>query len=403
MASELPFLDPAWIKNGFSSDWCPNGTTFEIQKASWFSKDLEPADRQNKAVIGMLLSVSTPTKSGSAYGMSYYNINAGKRSKMVNYAFIMVFADLADLPNCFAVILHRKSDFQKLFNNKANCEYITIGDTICFPEPSVTDDKLGETLTVVKGTARAVPLVYRPEWPKRDLALCSDKNRQVAFHIDEKKITLSSILLRTASHGVNCNNFMCDRQNIRCQGCYGTKPSLWPIVVQCDVTVHQVSDWNRNKNNNANFFDFRSWKFSNLLFDDLEKLCSMNQDDLDSFEIEMRNAVKVIIDHINDNGGWTVIGWHRRGIIGATGDESDELLSNDTLGHISCLMPSNPQVLLPDSYIKYTPSKPGNAGPPVVGARQPQARGSTASTNKRQKTSQKDKQADQKENTAASK
>jgi len=65
-------------------------------------------DRENKVVLGLLLSVATPNK-GTAYGMSLYTTNGGaKRTKVqANYAFIMVFADLMDLPNCFVEILHQ--------------------------------------------------------------------------------------------------------------------------------------------------------------------------------------------------------------------------------------------------------------------------------------------------------
>jgi len=105
-----------------------------------------------------------------------------------NYAFIMVFADLMDLPNCFAVILRQKSGFQILFNAKSNCEHITSGDPICFVEPSTTDDKLGEKMTVLKKPKLAVCLNYQPDWPMHDLHNSSNANRQVAFHISGKQL-----------------------------------------------------------------------------------------------------------------------------------------------------------------------------------------------------------------------
>jgi len=117
--------------------------------------------RQGASTRGLLLSVATPNK-GTVYGMSLYTTNGdAKRTKVqAKYAFIMVFADLMDLPNCFAVILHQKSDFQNLFNAKSNCEHITISDPVCFVEPSPTDDKLGEKMTVLKARGLAVGLHY---------------------------------------------------------------------------------------------------------------------------------------------------------------------------------------------------------------------------------------------------
>jgi len=162
---------------------------FPLAAASTFNKKMALTNRENKVVLGLLLSVATPNK-GTAYGMSLYTTNAGaKRTKVqANYAFIMVFADLMDLPNCFAVILNQKSDFQNLFNAKSNCKHITIGDPVCFVEPSLTDDKLGEKMTVLKAQSLAVALNYQSNWPMRDLQISDYANRQVAFHIPQKNL-----------------------------------------------------------------------------------------------------------------------------------------------------------------------------------------------------------------------
>jgi hypothetical protein len=47
-----------------------------------------------------------------------------------------------------------------------------------------------------------------------------------------------------------------------------------------------------------------------------------------------------MVTHVNDNGGWTVTGWHRRGVIDR-GVDGEETLANATAGHIVYLMPSN--------------------------------------------------------------
>jgi len=184
MSEQLPtHFNPAWIRTGFSTKWCSDKSVkFPLAAASTFNKKIALTDRENKVVLGLLLSVATPNE-GTAYGMSLYTTNSGaKRTKVqANYAFIMVFADLMDLPNCF--ILHRKSDFQNLFNAKSNCKHITIGDPVCFVKPSPTDDKLGEKMTVLKAPGLAVALIYQSNWPIRDLQISDYANRHVAFHI----------------------------------------------------------------------------------------------------------------------------------------------------------------------------------------------------------------------------
>jgi len=314
---------------------------FPLATASTFNTKMDLSDRENKVVVGLLLSVATPNK-GTAYGMSLYTTNGGaKRTKVqANYAFIMVFADLMDLPNCFAVILHRKSDFQNMFNAKSNCEYITIGDAICFVEPCPTDDKLGEKMTVLKSPNIAACLNYQPGWPMRDLHVSSNATRQVAFHISGKQIGISSIKMVGGNQAVGCNHSMCDRQNIRCQGCYGQAPTLWGVVLQCDITVHDVTNWTEADNDRATFSQFRSWKFSNFFFRSPSYMANHEGDDFVKQQGAFRKVAKDIVETINNGSGWTVIGWHRRGTK-SSADEADEVLSHTTAGHISCLVPTD--------------------------------------------------------------
>ena len=104
----MTVFSPDWIKAGFSRNWCTEGVSHQIAKASTFDKNMDLSTRENKVVIGLLVGITTPSK-GTAFGMRFYNGNGAKRTKLsgiANYAFIMVFADVFDLPNCFAVILH---------------------------------------------------------------------------------------------------------------------------------------------------------------------------------------------------------------------------------------------------------------------------------------------------------
>ena len=65
-------------------------------------------------------------------------------------------------------------------------------------------------------------------------------------------------MMKGGHQTVGCNHSMCGRQNIHCQGCYGQAPTLWAVVLQCDVTVHDVTNWNATDDGTAGFADFRS-------------------------------------------------------------------------------------------------------------------------------------------------
>ena len=56
-----------------------------------------------------------------------------------------------------------------------------------------------------------------------------------------------------------------------------------------------------------------------------------------------------MVTHINNNGGWTIAGWHRRGVLIQDGDD-DFQLNADTAGHLVLLEPTNLAVLQTDEY-----------------------------------------------------
>ena len=198
----------------------------------------------------------------------------------------------------------------------------------------------------------------------RDLQISDCTNRQVAFHIPQKKITVSSVMMKGGQQTDGCNHSMCNRQNIRCQGCYSARTSTNSLGSRAPMRRHHdVTNWNATDDGTAGFADFRSWKFSNLFFHSPSYMSTHEGDDFEEQQSAIRKTVKAIIEKINDAGGWTIIGWHRRGTK-STADDAEEVLANRTAGHISCLMPTNPANL--DSCTKHNPNPAAAAPIPEV-------------------------------------
>jgi hypothetical protein len=67
-------------------------------------------------------------------------------------------------------------------------------------------------------------------------------------------------------------------------------------------------------------------------------------DQNNSFEILLDSIIETI-DVINDNGGWTVIGWSKRGEINDVAfkqsDTTEKVTSSDINHHITSLVPAN--------------------------------------------------------------
>ena len=65
----------------------------------------------------------------------------------------------------------------------------------------------------------------------------------------------------------------------------------------------------------------------------------------------IRNRIKTMVSEVNLNGGWTVVGWHRNGLITeGTGAGEEAMESHRTEGHIVCLEPTDPACLDRDSH-----------------------------------------------------
>jgi len=134
-------------------------------------------------------------------------------------------------------------------------------------------------------------------------------------------------------------------------------------VLQCNITVHDVTNWNATDNGIAGFADFCSWKFSNFFFNSPSCISTHEGDDFEEQQAAIKKSVKEMVDVINAGSGWTIIGWHRRGTK-STADEAEEVLANRTAGHISCLTPTDLADLV--ACTKYNPAPAATGTNPVI-------------------------------------
>jgi hypothetical protein len=61
---------------------------------------------------------------------------------------------------------------------------------------------------------------------------------------------------------------------------------------------------------------------------------------LDEQVLNIREKIKAMVEMINSNGGWTMVGWFRKGEVKDV-SSTDQKIDNDTVTpHISCLVPT---------------------------------------------------------------
>ena len=151
-------LDQTCIQPGWPTHWCNNNP---IVSAASFSRK-EGYDLDNAVVVGQLLAFSFPKeKSSDGMGNKFTkSISSGNKKRVIvspnKHGIVMIFADLANPPNCFAIIYKSKKECTHALDNNARFSTVRIGDIFAFYEPAPTTEKPGNmcclndpTLTVL--------------------------------------------------------------------------------------------------------------------------------------------------------------------------------------------------------------------------------------------------------------
>ena len=143
----------------------------------------------------------------------------------------------------------------------------------------------------------------------------------------------------------SCTSYLCDKQVLRGQDkncCCFFNSGTSPLVLEAVVKVFDPESENEMIISTP---DFRSWNFSNLVIDGLNNVTATLDDFGKQNEKLMRNSIKGIVDYVNENDGWTVIGWLRRGTqVDASSKgiktTEDEITAESVHPHIIKLFPT---------------------------------------------------------------
>lgn len=342
-----------WIKPGFASEWMHAGKQYSVVHADFFrDPDLSPRDLERKIVIGHLLRVQTPSTASSFYKPSATSLIKGSDTKRIKistpaagaYSIMLVCADAMNLPQTFCLIFNSKQDYQSMYGFHSLAERVSLGDKIAFLEPEAADDQVGYT-TVIRNPRRAFALLpVLNIYPCKPAAVSSNPGQEFGWYNVAKSIDIFSPRFLNRGKLVPCYGSTCDRQYSTCKGCFGKSNALIkPLVLSIGIEVQNEPVYARSMNRrSATFTDFRSWKFTQLFFEDCDKISNLPTSELDS--IDLTDPLRDMVDIVNLNGGWTIVGWHRLGE--RTDAEGTELVSStSTKGHLVSVTPTNIAVL----------------------------------------------------------
>jgi len=150
----------------------------------------------------------------------------------------------------------------------------------------------------------------------------------------------------------NCKGDFCDRRTVKPNhvcGCYTTKHNS-DMVLEVDVTIlnssiPMVESW-------------RSYAFTKSLVNGVLP-AEVDPATLARAKIEeFRATFKTFVNHVNGNGGWAILGYHRRGTVvdaSSSNVEDDIVSSVGDRVHLSVVKPAEPDKV--DGELKFKTEK----------------------------------------------
>jgi hypothetical protein len=308
-------------------------------------KNLRAKDYEQKAVGGFLLSYATPapsTSTNQAVQRGNDSKNATNKRMRIQPSpgtKMMIFGDL--MPNSsqtFCIVLPNRSSLLLGYNNSNLMNDLTLGDGLIVYEPQLSNRTLGSSIPVLCEWKYLIPLRRNLNWIPKSIQMSSEANTQICFVQHGCTVTLSNVLCITGND-VPCVGTTCDRQLLTCSnGCHGMPKIRKNYVISAVVEIENQPHYNAATS--VATFTLRSYEFTKLLIRDIGTFDAQTIDEMKQHNMKLRKAARDLSEYINDNGGWTVIGWHRRGLM-TTGQDGAQELSSDTKGHLVRLEPTN--------------------------------------------------------------
>jgi hypothetical protein len=286
------------------------------------------------------------------YVKTFYSGKQNKWSGLSGQSYdrIVTAADISENKGscfCFLYSTQRESDFKLMKFKMNNCGVGEVGEVI---EPIYLKKTLGSSdLPIIE---HKKPLVHVPNVSKVLKILPEVKYFEDSlpkfgtrfFLLKKMRLNIQNAIVEDPI----CTGYMCDRQEERkaegvpC-GCL-VQSDRCNVVLSCNLFV-------KNENEEEVFFvrNFRSWVFTKMLFgsslSDLATKADYN--DGETFDM-VRAHLSIIVDYVNSNGGWSLVGWFRIGMLQDAGDvlqdlpkNQTELISAETVTpHVSRLCPS---------------------------------------------------------------
>ena len=245
-------------------------------------------------------------------------------------------------------LMESKNSNQNLFNKNVELRdngVISIGTFFRILTPLPIENKMRGDIPLIK-THYPLIVMMRPSL-KKSIHISKEIGNQnsMAFVLKNMTITINrSTPIKTTCGGLLCDKQRCsDWNGTRGCGCYNVRDDISNIAFEHSVFFDTGNDFVQHN-------DFSSTKFSLFyLKKRLPSTITVNALTMTQEYFDIETAITNVVNLVNENGGWTVTGWYKRGLITdksllevpPSNVVSTEVASGQINYHIVQLLPTN--------------------------------------------------------------
>ena len=331
----------------------------EISVHELLADNTDIEDLDGRYVTLQLLRIITQNANANAVVKNRFNKGYNNRqTQNVQYSRLYLCRVVSDYPSensSVMYVMQNKDDNVKLWRRYTDLRdsgYLTIGSIFRMVHPQPIDKEIGGIPLLVAEASAIVNI------PPKSLRTCPI-NRSIAG--DQcLAYTLNNKEIRVLSFNVvetGCGGYFCDKQRAHelkaktdikntC-GCFAVLSQRSGIAVSHSIKVLKADDENPIRHQH-----FSSTKFQRLYMNGtLQGNCKEQTFDGTDVVLDLKASIKDVVKFINENGGFTILGWYRRGIItdklmaGIT--EETYTTEGDITFHIVSISPTNKNLLDP--------------------------------------------------------
>lgn len=295
--------------------------TFNISVNDLLSENIASIPRNTRMDLQLLRVIANSNTGNNLGPAKVYGKNNKNQSSSINYSRLFLCRVVSEEEGDMLVYLmeskNSNKNLWKRFPGYRDDGTISIGSIFRILSPEPIKNMMANQICMIETRMPAIVMRHTREMIDFPVRESIPGNESKAFVLNDCQLRVCSSM----PEDTRCSGLFCDKQRIheimdRNQGCgcYSMLSRRSNMVIDHSLEIHhQVGmgdTW-------SCFIEkFSSNKFS-FLYLSGSFPSSLRAESLQMTEEywNMCSAIENIVEHVNQNGGWTVMGWYKKGMI----------------------------------------------------------------------------------------